>query len=54
MDFECGHVKAKTNGGKNSVENLRPICGICNKSMGTNHMYDFMVQNSFDTKLCFL
>ncbi len=50
MDFECGHVLARTNGGKNSVENLRPICGLCNKSMGSVHMLEFMIKNSFDTK----
>jgi len=47
LDFECGHILAKTNGGKNIIENLRPICGICNKSMGTTHMFEFMEQNGF-------
>ena len=48
LDFECGHVLAKTNGGKNSIENLRPICGMCNKSMRTTHMLEFMKNNGFE------
>ena len=32
---------------KHIIENLRPICGICNKSMGTTHMFEFMEQNGF-------
>jgi hypothetical protein len=47
MDFECGHVLAHINGGKNTVENLRPICSLCNKSMGTTHMFEFMKLNGF-------
>jgi hypothetical protein len=31
--FECGHVVARSLGGKNCVDNLRPICSLCNKSM---------------------
>jgi hypothetical protein len=47
MDFECGHIIAKTNGGKNILKNVRPICGMCNKSMGSKHMFDFMDENGF-------
>jgi len=39
--FECGHVVAASLGGPNTVENLRPICGTCNKSMGTQNLEDF-------------
>jgi 5-methylcytosine-specific restriction endonuclease McrA len=41
MDFEVGHVNAVANGGKNNIENLRPICGVCNKSMGTQNLEEF-------------
>lgn len=34
-DFEVGHNKAVAKGGKDNLNNLRPICGTCNKSMGT-------------------
>ena len=36
--FECGHVIPDVHGGKSSVENLRPICLPCNRSMGAIDM----------------
>jgi len=33
--FEVGHNKAFTKGGKWNINNLRPICRTCNRSMGT-------------------
>jgi hypothetical protein len=39
--FECGHVLAEAKGGQLSVENLRPICGGCNRSMGSENLEDF-------------
>jgi 5-methylcytosine-specific restriction endonuclease McrA len=39
--FECGHVIAEAKGGQLSVENLRPICGGCNRSMGSENLEDF-------------
>jgi hypothetical protein len=41
-DFECAHIKAEANGGLTILENLRPICSKCNRSMGTQHMEEFM------------
>jgi hypothetical protein len=41
MDFECGHIVAEANGGLTVVDNLRPICGKCNKSMGVQNMDEF-------------
>ena len=43
--WDCGHVKSEYNGGLLVVDNLRPICGNCNKTMGTTHMYEFMKKN---------
>ena len=43
-NFECGHVKSEKNGGEVSIDNLRPICSSCNKSMGTNDMDEFMTR----------
>jgi hypothetical protein len=40
-NYECGHVISRHDGGSSTVENLRPICGLCNKSMGTKNMEDF-------------
>jgi hypothetical protein len=40
--WEAGHVMSEAKGGKTIVENLRPICLPCNRSMGTKHMYEFM------------
>jgi hypothetical protein len=40
-NFECGHVVSEKNGGKPTIDNLRPICSFCNKSVGTMNMEDF-------------
>lgn len=40
--WEAGHVVSEAKGGKTVVENLRPICLPCNRSMGTKHMFEFM------------
>lgn len=40
--FECGHVISESDGGDLSIENLRPICSLCNKSMGTMNMNEFI------------
>lgn len=40
--FECGHVISEKNGGTVTIDNLRPICSACNKSMGTLDMDEFM------------
>ena len=34
-DFHVGHNRAVAKGGKNHISNLRPICGPCNRGMGT-------------------
>ena len=47
FNFECGHVIAKANGGQMDIENLRPICGTCNKSMKTEHMSIFKKKNNY-------
>jgi len=40
--WECGHIISEFNGGNSTINNLRPICGSCNKSMGTQNMNLFM------------
>ena len=41
FEFEAGHVVARANGGEDTVENLRPICSLCNKSMGKENMIEY-------------
>lgn len=40
--FECGHVISEYNGGSTCLENLRPICSRCNRSIGSKNMDNFM------------
>ena len=40
-DFECGHVISVKNGGSNYHDNLKPICGKCNKSMSSMNLDDY-------------
>ena len=51
MTFECGHIEAESKGGLTIVENLRPICSSCNKSMGTRNMHDFMKTFGFKSDI---
>lgn len=39
--FECGHIKSFATGGTDIVDNLRPICSLCNKSIGSQNMDEF-------------
>lgn len=34
-EFQVGHNKSVAKSGKNNISNLRPICGPCNRGMGT-------------------
>lgn len=45
LNFHCGHVIAEANGGKVQIDNLRPICVVCNNSMGTMDMKIFALEN---------
>jgi hypothetical protein len=46
-NFECGHIISESLGGPVHIHNLIPICGKCNKSMGTHNMIEFIAQNGF-------
>jgi hypothetical protein len=39
--FECGHITSLHQGGKTIKENLKPICMLCNRSMGTMNLEEF-------------
>jgi len=40
FNFECGHNIPESKGGASDIDNLRPICGNCNKSMGSSYTID--------------
>jgi hypothetical protein len=44
--FHCAHIIAEVNGGEMNVENMRPCCELCNKSMSTQHLIKFKKQLS--------
>lgn len=44
-NFHCGHVLAEANGGTLNIDNLRPICNVCNNSMGTINMQEYALDN---------
>jgi hypothetical protein len=47
-NFECGHILSEKEGGEITINNLRPICSLCNKSMGIQHMELFMKKHGFE------
>jgi hypothetical protein len=47
-NFQCGHIISEKEGGKLTINNLRPVCGLCNKSMGTQNMENFMTKHEFE------
>lgn len=51
-NFECGHIQSKARDGNISIQNLRPICGICNKSMGTQKIFE-CTKDTGRTIICF-
>lgn len=48
-NYECGHIISKKNGGLNTIDNLKPLCGSCNKKMG--HIDFDIYENRFTTKV---
>jgi len=40
-DFDAGHIIAVTNGGSDNLDNLMPVCSLCNKSMGVQNLNEF-------------
>jgi hypothetical protein len=41
-EFEAGHIISEFNGGGVNVDNIMPVCGWCNKSMGTENMDEYI------------
>jgi hypothetical protein len=50
MSFHCGHIVSDYHGGSVTIENLAPICALCNLSMGKTNMYEFMETYGFTNK----
>jgi 5-methylcytosine-specific restriction endonuclease McrA len=46
-DFEVGHVLSEAHGGTLEINNLRPICSVCNKSMQSRNMVDYVKQYGY-------
>jgi hypothetical protein len=44
VDYEACHVIAHKHGGTDTLDNLRPGCRSCNRSMGTQNMVEFKKQ----------
>ena len=40
-EFQCGHVISVFHGGQTNIDNLRPICGMCNRDMGIRNLDDY-------------
>jgi len=53
-NHECGHIIAEVNGGEINIDNLRPICSCCNKSMGSQNMNEFIKKHGLKSKKCWL
>ncbi|MFN9908312.1 MAG: HNH endonuclease, partial [bacterium] len=45
-NFHAGHIKSQKEQGPGSttLDNLAPICPLCNLSMGTMHMMEFITK----------
>jgi len=42
--FEAGHIISANDGGEDTVDNLKPICRTCNRSMGTENLEQFKLR----------
>jgi len=55
FNFDCGHVIAHSRGGPSTLDNLRPLCSACNKSMGTMNMIKYLDAYGYENaKIIFL
>jgi hypothetical protein len=52
MNYQCGHIISEKEGGEAVVKNLLPICGSCNRSMGTQNLFKYTSDN-YSSSRCF-
>jgi hypothetical protein len=50
MNFHCGHIISEFDGGATILDNLAPVCALCNLSMGKTNMNVFMKTYGLDNK----
>ena len=48
--FEAAHIIPESKGGQSCLENLRPLCSMCNKSCGTKNLKEFFKELTYDIK----
>ena len=41
-NFQAGHIISEANGGKVTLDNLKPVCQLCNTSSGKMNMDQFI------------
>lgn len=44
-NMQCGHIIAYYNGGLLELDNLEPICGNCNQTMGTTNLNEYKISH---------
>lgn len=44
FNFHAGHIKSFYYGGLTDVDNLRPICGDCNRKMSKKNWIDYEME----------
>lgn len=48
-NFTAGHIRARTKGGSITLDNLRPICQVCDREMGTADMGQFIKAHGYNS-----
>lgn len=46
-NYEAGHIIARAKGGPTDINNLKPVCRSCNRSMGVTHMKEYALSKGF-------
>ena len=54
FQFHCSHVIPISKNGPSSVDNLRPLCSVCNQSMSTMNMIEFAQKFHPKSRIYFL
>lgn len=49
-NFDTGHIISEKNGGEVKIDNLKPICRLCNSSMGAMNMEEFQKKYGIKTE----